>query len=77
MKSLRFALEAAVMGARGSRVQLTPVSWHQADPTSPDAVPIFIHHARPDRAMKNSLTACLGACGGLPTRWPAPIVTVS
>ena len=26
MKSLRFALKAAVMGARGSRVQLTTVS---------------------------------------------------
>ena len=48
MKSLRFALEAAVMGARGSRVQLTTAShWHQGDPTSPDASIIFIAHGCP------------------------------
>ena len=54
MKSLRFALEAAVMGARGSRVQLTTVS---AAPRGPD-VAGRQHHFHllmgvPSRGMEN------------------------
>ncbi len=55
MKSLRFALEAAVKGARGSRVQLTTVS---PAPRKPDVAgrQTHFHHPRvprPPAGMEN------------------------
>jgi hypothetical protein len=61
MKSLRFALEAAVKGARGSRVQLTTVSPAPRRPDVAGRTPNFHppRAPRPEAWTTNRISAPL------------------